>query len=92
MNFSLLILIIVIFAVDNLWPQCNAEIPCAPLRTRSCPGVENRATLVGFYVDDCWEEPCVFKKGQNVALEVDIELSKKIWAHYNLIIQGPWYF
>lgn len=63
---------------QTLFVTCQSEVPCAPIRTRSCPGVEPKASLVGVYVQDCFEEPCIFRKAQNVTMEMDIDFSNNI--------------
>lgn len=58
--------------------QSIADVPCAPVRTRPCPNEDPKASLVGVYIQDCFEEPCLFKRDQTVTLELDVEFSNLV--------------
>ncbi|CAL8118266.1 unnamed protein product [Orchesella dallaii] len=49
-----------------------------PVKVRNCPGENPKASLAAVYIENCSQEPCVFRKGQNVTMEMDIELNEDV--------------
>ncbi|ODN04090.1 Epididymal secretory protein E1 [Orchesella cincta] len=47
-----------------------------PIKVRNCPGESPKASLAAVYIENCSQEPCIFRKGQNVTMEMDLEFCK----------------
>jgi len=50
----------------------------SPVKVRNCPGETPRASLAAVYIDNCSQDSCVFQKGQNVTMEMDIEFKERV--------------
>ncbi|ODN04092.1 Protein NPC2 [Orchesella cincta] len=77
MKKSVLLLLALVYSIGEL-EFVNCRIPDTPVTVRPCPGVESKATLVAVFIGSCTEAPCIFRKGQNVTMEMDIDFHQTV--------------
>ncbi|ODN04091.1 Epididymal secretory protein E1 [Orchesella cincta] len=45
-----------------------------PITVRNCRGETPKASLTSVFIENCTQEPCIFRKGQNYSIEMDLEI------------------